>query len=77
MVLVELLGVVHKKMAISGKMHIEGLSESLRKEEKSSLYFFVEEGKRKKLINPALCLHELCDKFKGEDGYLRLHVQRT
>ena len=78
MVLLEVTGVKTQKLAISGKLRVKDVADKIKAgSNKDSLFFFVGEGKQKKMANCASRLQELSDQFKSGDGYLRIDVQKA
>lgn len=77
MMLIELKGDVEKKMAVSGGLRFERLKDSIPSNANSTktLYFMIRRLARTKIIAMTSTIKEVHDKYKDNDGYLRIYVK--
>lgn len=59
MVLIEISGVFNNKMVVSGKMNVMALAKTIKGSSNNSIFFYVRQGEKKKLINSSQNLQEL------------------
>ncbi len=77
MVLLQLSGDLHQKMAVSGTLKCEALKATIQAKRTSSkaIYLMVRKGIRTKVPPPSATIRELQQRFQDDDGYLRIYVR--